>query len=81
MDSTRCMIEIEGDAPEVIAQALMPEASSGVPGTKVEVSLSEGKVRISLCAEDVSALRAAVNSYLRWVKLADETRKASKEGD
>ncbi|MEW5937109.1 MAG: KEOPS complex subunit Pcc1 [Candidatus Thermoplasmatota archaeon] len=75
------MIEIAADASEAIAQALMPEASSGVPGTKAEVSLSQGMVRISLCAEDISALRAAVNSYLRWVKLAEEAIKASKEGE
>ncbi|GAF81041.1 unnamed protein product, partial [marine sediment metagenome] len=33
----------------------------------VEVSTEEGKLIIRFEASDIAALRAAINSYLRWV--------------
>ncbi len=34
------------------------------------VGVDGGKIRIRVCAQDLSALRAALNSYIRWIMLA-----------
>lgn len=48
--------------------ALLPEADAGqVPKTRADVTLAGGSLRVHIHAEDLSALRAAVNSYARWV--------------
>jgi len=74
-----CTIELEGAAsPEVIAGALAPEAGSGVPGTEAEVSVVGGAIQIKLKARDISSLRAAVNSYLRWASLAGQAESVSR---
>ena len=52
--------------------ALAPETRAEVPKTTSVVSLEEGGVRVRLVAEDLSALRAAVNSWLRWVDAAEK---------
>jgi len=41
-----------------------------VPRTKVEIKNNKNKLVLNIIADDVSALRAAVNSYLRWIKTA-----------
>jgi tRNA threonylcarbamoyladenosine modification (KEOPS) complex Pcc1 subunit len=77
-----CTIELEGAAsPDVIAGALAPEAGSGVPGTEAEVSAAGGTVQIKLKARDISSLRAAVNSYLRWASLAGQAESVSRKGE
>ena len=61
-------------SPEIaraVAGALAPETEAQVPKTRSEVTLAEGAVRVHLVAEDLSALRAGVNSYARWVEAAE----------
>ena len=51
-----------------IAEALKPEAGI-LPGkrSRAEVSVEDdGSLAIKIEAEDTTALRAAVNSFLRW---------------
>jgi len=59
--------------PEFLAETLKPETSRDIPRTKVEVDVVDGELVIGVSAEDVNALRAALNSYLRWLKLALDT--------
>lgn len=53
---------------DIIAKSLLPENKRNMPRTKVEIENKKGKLVLSIMAEDNSALRAAVNSYLRWIK-------------
>jgi tRNA threonylcarbamoyladenosine modification (KEOPS) complex Pcc1 subunit len=58
-------------AADAIARALAPEANaSEVPKTRATVAREPGGVRIRVDAEDLASLRAAVNSYLRWIDAA-----------
>jgi tRNA threonylcarbamoyladenosine modification (KEOPS) complex Pcc1 subunit len=59
------------DAARAIATALAPEATqSEVPKTRGEAHASHDGVRVVVHAEDLASLRAAVNSYCRWVDAA-----------
>ena len=53
-----------------VLAALGPEASRDVPRAAARVSSEGPQLRLEITAEDSASLRAAVNSYLRWVKLA-----------
>lgn len=52
----------------MIGESLSPEVERPTSGRScVAVSAVGGRVVISVEASDVAALRAALNSYLRWV--------------
>ena len=63
----RATIEIDSDAVHLLKEALSPETQRTIPRTKVKVREKGGLLTIDIEAQDVNALRAAVNSYLRWV--------------
>ena len=52
---------------EIIAESLNPEIKHKIPKTNIEVSISDKKFLLTIEAKDVSSLRAACNSYLRWI--------------
>ena len=66
----RATITLEGPEAAVVRQALAPEAGRDVPKARVIVGGSGRTVTITIEAEDTGALRAAVNSYLRWSDVA-----------
>ncbi len=70
----RATITLEGPEASVVRQALAPEAGRDVPKARVSVSGTAKKVVITIEAEDTGALRAAVNSYLRWSDVAARVR-------
>lgn len=59
------------DLAKAVHGALLPETGGDVPKSMSRVVLEEGGVRVLVEAEDLSSLRAAVNSYLRWVDAAE----------
>ncbi len=63
----------------IVAGALSPELAERIPRTKVEVVSLEEKVVIRIEAEDQNALRAALNSYIRWANVAEETAKETRK--
>ena len=75
MMRARVRIKTNGDA-QMLARALKPEAHDDVSRNKMEITEENGELVISFEAEDVVALRAALNSYLRWTKLAIDTKEA-----
>jgi len=64
-----CLIKIEfsSDAPVVYYGALKPEEGI-LPGgrSSAQVTMKEDKLVIWIEAKDTTALRAAVNSFIRW---------------
>jgi tRNA threonylcarbamoyladenosine modification (KEOPS) complex Pcc1 subunit len=54
----------------IVAAALSPEITHKIPKSLVSVSCSGPTLSLSICADDVSSLRAACNSYLRWIQTA-----------
>jgi tRNA threonylcarbamoyladenosine modification (KEOPS) complex Pcc1 subunit len=65
----KILVEAPRGAVDIIIKALRPELESGISDrSKVLVKASEKGLVIEVSADDVTALRAAVNSYLYWVK-------------
>lgn len=60
----------------IIAQSLDPEIKQRIPKTKVQVTLSKNTFSINIEAKDLSSLRAASNSYLRWIDTALKVKKS-----
>jgi tRNA threonylcarbamoyladenosine modification (KEOPS) complex Pcc1 subunit len=58
------------DDAQVVADALTPEILHRIPKTKVEVQVEEKTLILNISAKELSSLRAACNSYLRWVDTA-----------
>ena len=59
----------------IIAESVYPEIKHKIPKTNIEVSLSNKTFSIEIEAKDVSSLRAACNSYLRWINTALNVKK------
>ncbi|MFH0847902.1 MAG: KEOPS complex subunit Pcc1 [archaeon] len=63
-----------------ILQALNPETRiSFGPRSKVNLRLKGRSLQIIAAAKDVTALRAILNSYLRWISGCSETISTVKE--
>ncbi len=76
-------ISIEINAPQEVKEhlyhALSVEGSREIPRTEVEMSIAES-FKMHIMAEDLHALRAAVNSYLRWLALALDIEEVIEDG-
>ena len=59
----------------VVSESLDPEIKNKIPKTNVKVNLSGKTFTIDLEAKDISSLRAACNSYLRWINTALKVQK------
>ncbi len=60
------VVELEDTAVNKTAlEALRPEADEGMNRVSIEISTEPPLIRID--AQDIHALRASVNSYLRWL--------------
>jgi len=55
---------------KLIAESLSPEVKQKIPKVNIEFSISNNIFLLKIESEDVSALRAACNSYLRWINTA-----------
>lgn len=73
--SNRAELSFKTDRPDIIMGALAPELSEKIPRTKISVESLEGAVMVKIEADDQNALRAALNSYIRWMNVAAETTK------
>jgi tRNA threonylcarbamoyladenosine modification (KEOPS) complex Pcc1 subunit len=58
----------------VIVQSLSPEISHKIPKSNVTFTIEKKMLMMTIESEDVSTLRAACNSYLRWVQTACAVR-------
>ena len=72
MKEARAHIEMHFDTPkeaEVIYRALSVEAdSSRQDRAEIGLGLEDGGLCLDICASDIVAFRAALNSYSRWIK-------------
>jgi len=60
-----------GKNTKSIARALNDETKEGLPKVNVEVIPAGEKLEIILDAEDLTSLRAALNSFLGWAYCAE----------
>jgi KEOPS complex subunit Pcc1 len=55
---------------EIIFKSLNPESKNKISDTNITVSLSKKTCYLHIKAKNLSSLRAASNSYLRWINTA-----------
>lgn len=58
------------DKAELIATAISPEVKHKIPKTAVDLTISKNILSLNIESNDVTTLRAACNSYLRWINTA-----------
>ena len=71
----RATIVLSGPEAGVVYQALRPETGRDVPKARVSMRPARNHLTLTIDADDTSALRAAVNSYLRWADVAARVRR------
>ncbi|MEM2870488.1 MAG: KEOPS complex subunit Pcc1 [Thermoplasmata archaeon] len=73
--------ELGAERNEAVLKALGPELRHEIPRASARAWLEGASLRLEITAQDPAALRAAVNSYLRWVRVAAEAAGAgAREG-
>jgi len=60
---------------KIIAETLIPEIKHKIPKTSVDIKISDNKLYLIINANDLSSLRAACNSYIRWINTALNVKK------
>ncbi len=78
---TELEIEFEssGDA-EVILESIKPEINTSPSDRSfTRVDLKKNILTIEIDADDTTTLRAALNSYLRWIALSHDILKLNNE--
>jgi KEOPS complex subunit Pcc1 len=68
----RADLVFEVDDPERVYNALAPEALDQVQRSEIRLETCEGGILLSVESEDVVSLRAALNTWIRLVKIAME---------
>lgn len=66
MSVRRAWVRVETEAAETVAAALGPEAIRPLPRSAVSLTTTSSALVMEVEARDTGALRAALNSYLRW---------------
>ncbi|MCI4358425.1 MAG: hypothetical protein L3J95_03015 [Thermoplasmata archaeon] len=69
---------VDPNSADHLERALRPEAAREVPRSRATLSRPDDRtVALDVEAEDAGALRAALNAYLGWVRLALETERVA----
>jgi KEOPS complex subunit Pcc1 len=68
----RATLKVRTSHAMTILASISPEAGREIPRTKIEVHAGPGEVVLKVQASDLAAMRAALNSYLRWMQIAEE---------
>lgn len=77
----RATLAVSSPFASNVARAIGPEAGRDIPRTRAEVKSSQGSLTLILDADDMSALRAALNSYIRWMSVAEKMSETVGESD
>ena len=67
MKQANITIELIPPLRKIVSQSLSPELGRTMPRTQVNLLETDSGITLTINAEDTSALRAALNSYLRWL--------------
>ena len=73
--TSRAELSLETCHAKVVSGALTPELTERIPRTRVMVESDDRHVLVKIEADDHNSLRAALNSYIRWMNIAEETAK------
>ena len=73
--TSRAELSLETSHARIVSGALSPEMTERIPRTKIMVESDDRHVLVKIEADDHNSLRAALNSYIRWMSVAEETAK------
>jgi len=63
------LIELPREKAEIIKEAIEPETGSSTSDrSRTRLQVTEGGLQVVAEAADTTALRASLNSYLRWIQ-------------
>jgi len=62
---------------DIVMSVLSPEVGRELPRTETNISRDGDTVTMNVIAKDVSAMRAALNSYLGWIRITEDIGKMS----
>ena len=68
------IFDTEEDA-HIVSNSLFPEIKHKVPKTDIEIKAADKTLFLEIRSNDTSSLRAAINSYLRWINTAINVKK------
>lgn len=55
---------------EILEQSLFPEVRQKIPKSAIQLIRCKKNLTLTIESSDTSSLRAACNSYLRWIQTA-----------
>jgi len=64
------IITFQHPKADVIESTIRPESQGEFPKAKIRISRQEDELSVIIESSDVNGLRAAVNSYLKWMNMA-----------
>ncbi|MFB3765803.1 MAG: KEOPS complex subunit Pcc1 [Methanotrichaceae archaeon] len=68
----RIELLFEFEEPEKIFRALTPELEDELHRSKVNLALRDGGIGLNIMGSDIASLRAALNTWVRLIKIAFE---------
>jgi tRNA threonylcarbamoyladenosine modification (KEOPS) complex Pcc1 subunit len=75
MYTAELIFEFESEKEaKIISRSIYPEIKHKIPKTKTRLSLLKDKIFLTIQADNISSLRAACNSYIRWIKTAVDVK-------
>lgn len=78
--SAELLVETDAGTAKTLEGALKPEASSPLSSrTRTEIGSGPHGIMLRIEASDLNALRAALNSYVRWMETALKTMSVVRE--
>ena len=75
----RATLKVRTSHAQTILASISPEAGREIPRTRILAEAGPDQVVLKVEATDLAAMRAALNSYLRWMQIAEEMSKTSCE--
>ena len=71
-------VPLKSKEVDIVYNAVVPEFSSIQDDrAKSKITKNENKLELSIEAQDITSLRSAVNSHLRYIKLSLDTLEAN----
>ena len=65
-----------GEEARLVSDSINPEIKIKIPNTNVNVSIFKKTLFLDIKTKNVNSLRAACNSYLRWLNTAFDVIKS-----
>lgn len=72
------VLTIDGPVAAAAAEAIAPESGRELPRTRTQVGTMSDRTVVRIEAEDASAMRAAVNSYLECIAVVQSVERIAK---